>query len=73
MKNDDTRNIKILNPKNQLELYGFEDYFHSFVKLFKKTFQKIVVRLGWDTKVTWAQTLCTHLMNCLNLEIKVHN
>ena len=36
MKKDDIKNIRILDPKNQLQLYGFDDYFHSFVKLFKK-------------------------------------
>ena len=29
-------NIQILEPKNQLNLYGYESYFNSFINLFKK-------------------------------------
>ena len=31
-----TSGIKILDSKNQLKLYGFNDYFNSFVKMIKK-------------------------------------
>ena len=36
MKKNDLKNVKVLDPKNQLQLFGFEDYFHSFIKLYKK-------------------------------------
>ena len=29
-------NIEILSPKNQLHLFGYENYFSSFIKLFQK-------------------------------------
>ena len=29
-------NVEILSPINQLNLYGYEDYFHFFIKLFIK-------------------------------------
>ena len=32
MKNDH-KNIDIIDPKNQLNLFGYEDYFNSFIKL----------------------------------------
>ena len=28
--------IEIVAPKNQLHLFGYEDYFNSFIKLFEK-------------------------------------
>ena len=34
--NIDTENIEILSPKNQLQLFGYDDYFNSFIKLFHK-------------------------------------
>ena len=30
------KNIKILEPKTQLTLYGYENYFNSFIKIYKK-------------------------------------
>ena len=36
MKKNDLKNAMILDPKNQLQLFGFEDYFHLFIKLYKK-------------------------------------
>ena len=32
----DKENMEILSPKNQLSLFGYENYFNSFVKLFQK-------------------------------------
>ena len=32
----DTENVEILSPKNQLQLFGYDDYFNSFIKLFNK-------------------------------------
>ena len=32
----DKENIEILSSKNQLTLFGYENYFNSFVKLFQK-------------------------------------
>ena len=29
-------NLEIVLPKNQLRLYGYEYYFNSFIKLYKK-------------------------------------
>lgn len=62
MKNDDTRNIKILNPKNQLELYGFDDYFHSFVKLFKKNKLPNAILLN-GSKGLGKSTFAYHFIN----------
>jgi len=31
-----TENVEILSPKNQLQLFGYDDYFNSFIKLFHK-------------------------------------
>ena len=28
--------IEIVAPKNQLHLFGYEDYFNAFIKLFEK-------------------------------------
>ena len=33
---NDTENIEILSPKNKLQLFGYDDYFNSFIKLFHK-------------------------------------
>ena len=35
MKNDH-KNIDIIDPKNQLNLFGYEDYFSLFIELFVK-------------------------------------
>ena len=32
----DNKNMEILQPKAQLSLYGYENYFNSFIKLYKK-------------------------------------
>ena len=32
----DDKNLEILQPKAQLTLYGYENYFNSFIKLYKK-------------------------------------
>ena len=32
----DSKNIEISNPKEQLEIYGYDDYFKYFVRLYKK-------------------------------------
>ena len=29
-----SKNTEILKPKNQLRLFGYDNYFHSFVRLF---------------------------------------
>ena len=34
--NIDVKSTEILPPKNQLQLFGYEDYFDSFIKLFNK-------------------------------------
>ena len=34
--NSKDRNIEILEPKNQLNLFGFNDYFNFFIEIFKK-------------------------------------
>ena len=34
--NTETKNIEILSSKNQLQLFGYEEYFNSFIKLFKQ-------------------------------------
>ena len=31
--NIDVKSTEILPPKNQLQLFGYEDYFDSFIKL----------------------------------------
>ena len=34
---DNTRkNLEILLPKNQTQLFGYENYFNSFIELYKK-------------------------------------
>ena len=62
MKNDNTKNIKILNPKNQLQLYGFEDYFLSFVKLFKKNKLPNTILLN-GSKGLGKSTFAYHFIN----------
>ena len=36
MKKVDAKSNKILDSKNQLQLYGFDDYFNVFIKLLNK-------------------------------------
>ena len=36
MKKVDAKSNKILDSKNQLQLYGFHDYFNVFIKLLNK-------------------------------------
>ena len=42
--------IKIVSAKNQLRLFGFEDYFNSFIKLFEKNIiiGNNIIPIGWN-------------------------
>ena len=42
MKNDH-KNIDIIDPKNQLNLFGYKNYFDSFIKLYKKNKKKYFI------------------------------
>ena len=40
--NTDTDNIEILSPKNQLSLFGYKDYFNTFVIRKKLTTNRVI-------------------------------
>lgn len=60
----ESENIEILNPKNQLHLYGYKNYFNSFVKLFqKKQLPNTILLTG--TKGSGKSTFSYHFINYL--------
>ena len=57
-------NIKIISPKNQLNLFGFENYFSSFVKLFcKNKLPNTILLTG--LKGSGKSTFAYHFINYL--------
>ena len=60
-KNNDT---EILPPKNQLYLYGYEDYFSSFIKLFDKKVMPNSILLS-GLKGLGKSTFAYHFINYL--------
>ena len=63
MKNDH-KNIDIIDPKNQLNLFGYEDYFNSFIKLYKKNKLPNVILLNGPKGIGKA-TFAYHFINYL--------
>ena len=64
--NVDTKNIEILSAKNQLHLFGYEDYFNFFVKLFKKNKlpnRIILSGLKGSGKATFAYHFINYLLS----------
>ena len=64
--NTDTENIEILSPKNQLYLFGYEDYFNLFVKLFQKNKlpnTSLLSGLKGSGKATFAYHFANYLLS----------
>ena len=56
--------IEIISAKNQLRLFGFEDYFNSFIKLYeKKELPNSILLSG--PKGLGKSTFAYHIINCL--------
>ena len=56
--------IKVVLAKNQLRLFGFEDYFNSFIKLYeKKTLPNTILLSG--AKGLGKSTFAYHIVNYL--------
>ena len=56
--------IKIVSAKNQLRLFGFEDYFNSFIQLYeKKELPNSILLSG--PKGLVKSTFAYHIINCL--------
>ena len=62
--NIDTENIEILSPKNQLQLFGYDDYFNSFIKLFHKNKLPNTILLS-GLKGSGKATFAYHFINYL--------
>ena len=60
----DTENIEILSPKNQLQLFGYDDYFNSFIKLFHKNKLPNTILLS-GLKGSGKATFAYHFINYL--------
>ena len=57
-------NIEVLSAKNQLRLFGFEDYFGSFIKLYEKRELPNSILLS-GPKGLGKSTFAYHIINCL--------
>jgi len=57
-----TENVEILSPKNQLQLFGYDDYFNSFIKLFHKNKLPNTILLS-GPKGTGKATFIYHFIN----------
>ena len=62
--NVDNKNIEILSPKNQLQLFGYDDYFNSFIKLFHKNKLPNTILLSGQ-KGSGKATFAYHFVNYL--------
>jgi len=62
--NIDTVNTEILSPKNQLQLFGYDDYFNAFIKLFHKSKLPNTILLS-GTKGSGKATFAYHFINYL--------
>ena len=56
--------IEIVAPKNQLRLFGYEDYFNSFIKLFEKKEMPNSILLS-GLKGLGKATFAYHIINYL--------
>lgn len=59
-----TENLEILSPKNQLQLFGYDDYFNSFIKLFNKNKLPNTILLS-GLKGSGKATFTYHFINYL--------
>ena len=56
--------LKVLHPKNQLNLYGYSNYFNDFIKLYKNgILPKVSLISGY--KGLGKSTFIYHLVNCI--------
>ena len=62
--NINTENIEILSPKNRLQLFGYDDYFNSFIKLFHKNKLPNTILLS-GLKGSGKATFAYHFINYL--------
>ena len=62
--NIDTVKQEILSPKNQLQLFGYDDYFNSFIKLFHKSKLPNTILLS-GLKGSGKATFAYHFVNYL--------
>ena len=62
--NIDTLSAEILSPKNQLQLFGYDDYFNSFIKLFHKNKLPNTILLS-GPKGSGKATFAYHFINYL--------
>ena len=60
----DSENFEILSPKNQLQLFGYDDYFGLFVKLFNKNRLPNTILLS-GLKGSGKATFAYHFINYL--------
>ena len=60
----DSENFEILSPKNQLQLFGYDDYFNSFIKLFHKNKLPNTILLS-GLKGSGKATFAYHFINYL--------
>ena len=59
-----TENLEILSPKKQLQLFGYDDYFNSFIKLFNKNKLPNTILLS-GLKGSGKATFTYHFINYL--------
>jgi len=59
-----TENLEILSPKNQLQLFGYDGYFNSFIKLFNKNKLPNTILLS-GLKGSGKATFAYHFINYL--------
>ena len=62
--NIDSKNIEIIPSKNQLHLFGYDEYFNSFIRLFKKNKLPNVILLS-GLKGSGKATFAYHFINYL--------
>lgn len=62
-----TENLEILSPKKQLQLFGYDDYFNSFIKLFNKNKLPNTILLSGlkgSGKATFTYHFINYLFSC---------
>ena len=60
----DTTDTEIISAKNQLQLFGYDDYFNSFIKLFHKSKLPNTILLS-GLKGSGKATFAYHFVNYL--------